>query len=48
MAKSKGSGQKAGRSSRPSYPANKPSTTGKESGGQRSNNTSQKSGKANQ
>jgi len=42
---SKGGNSKSGHTSRPSYPRNKPSTTGNESGRGRSNNTSGKTGK---
>ena len=42
MAKSKGGGSKGGRTSRPAYPRNKPSTTGNKSGSGRSNKTSGK------
>ena len=45
MAKSKGGGSKGGNTSRPNYPANKPSKSGNQSGGGRSNNTSGKGGK---
>ena len=42
---SKGGSSKGGRTSRPSYPSNKPAKTGNKSGGGRSNNTSGKAGK---
>ena len=45
MAKSKGGGSKGNRTSRPSYPNNKPAKTGNKSGGGRSNNTSGKASK---
>ena len=45
MAKHKGGSSKGGGTSRPSYPRNKPATTGNKSGAGRSNNTSGKVGK---
>ena len=45
MAKSKGGGSKGGRTSRPAYPRNKPSTTGNKSGSGRSNKASSKTSK---